>query len=169
MDRPALTCIGNDGVAPAVSYGEQQEQSARFADLLTAQGVGPGDRVACLLPRIPELLVVMLGALRAGAVYQPLFKAFGPKAIEQRIAGSAAKLIVTDSVNRPKLDDIADPRWPYGQYYAAIEPLLLGSTTTFQEAEFSVDATCQIISDHAITNFAAAPTVYRLIIAADKD
>jgi acetyl-CoA synthetase len=83
-----------------------KEQAARFANLLMQHGIQPGDRVACPLPRIPELMIVMLGTLRAGAVYQPLFTAFGPNAIEQRIAGSGARLIVTDGANRPKLDEV---------------------------------------------------------------
>lgn len=87
-----------------MSYEYLKEQSARFANMLTAHGVGSGDRVACLLPRVPELLVTMLGTLRAGAVYQPLFTAFGPKAIEQRLTGSEAKLIVADAANRQSTD-----------------------------------------------------------------
>src|SRR5690606_8556178 len=60
---------------------------------------------------IPELLTVVLGTWRAGAVYQPLFTAFGPKAIETRIAGdggSGAKLVITDRANRAKLDEVQD-------------------------------------------------------------
>ena len=67
--------------------------------------------VAALLPRIPELLTVILGAWRAGAIYQPLFTAFGPAAIESRVTapgGSEAKLIVTDLANRAKLDGVED-------------------------------------------------------------
>src|SRR5690606_19097626 len=83
-------------------------RSAQFARLLQARGVQPGDRVAGLLPRIPELLIVLLGTLRAGAVYQPLFTAFGPKAIEHRLRASGAKLVLTDIQNRAKLDEVAD-------------------------------------------------------------
>src|SRR5271157_399060 len=66
---------------------------------LQSRGVGPGDVVAGLLPRTPELLVTILGTWRAGAVYQPLFTAFGSKAIEHRLQSSEAKLVVTDTVN----------------------------------------------------------------------
>ena len=47
------------------------------------------------------------GTWRAGAVYQTLFTAFGPKAIEYRLERSGAKLVVTDLANRPKLEGIA--------------------------------------------------------------
>jgi len=54
------------------------QKSAQFANFLKAQGIGKGDRVACLLPRVPELMVTVLGTLRAGGVYQPLFTASSP-------------------------------------------------------------------------------------------
>ena len=107
-DRAALYWEGADGSSGMLSFAELQRQSARFANVLAANGVGPGDRVAGLLPRGPELLAVIMGTFRAGAVYQPMFTAFGPKAIAQRLAGSRAKLLVTDAANRPKLDDVPD-------------------------------------------------------------
>src|SRR3546814_19298758 len=72
-------------------------------------GVRPGERVAGLLPRTPDLLTVLLGTLRAGAVYQPVFTAFGPKAIETRPSASSPRLVVTDTANRPKLDGLDIP------------------------------------------------------------
>lgn len=106
--KVALYWEGKDGSQETVTFAELSRRSARFANVLKAQGIQPGDRVAGLLPRIPELLTVIFGAWRAGAVYQPLFTAFGPKAIEHRCQASAAKLIVTDTTNRAKLDSVKD-------------------------------------------------------------
>lgn len=94
---------GGDG---ALTFAELKEKSARFANYLKSRGIGKGDRVAGLLPRSPELLVVIAGALRAGAVYQPLFTAFGSGAIEYRLERAGTKLVVTDPVNYPKLKDV---------------------------------------------------------------
>ena len=107
-NRVALRWECQDRTRGSVTFAELQAQSAAVANLLAGRGIGPGDVVACLLPRVPELLAVALGTWRAGAVYQPLFTAFGPKAIEQRLGTSGAKLIVTDLANRAKLQDIAD-------------------------------------------------------------
>lgn len=104
--RIALYWESRDGNARSWTFAELQALSARFAGFLKAQGVQPGDRVAGLLPRTAELLVTILGTWRAGAVYQPLFTAFGPKAIEHRLGSSGAKVVVTDTVNRPKLDEV---------------------------------------------------------------
>jgi acetyl-CoA synthetase len=94
---------GGDGV---LTFAELKARSARFANYLKSRGIGKGDRVAGLLPRSPELLVVIAGALRAGAVYQPLFTAFGSGAIEYRLERAGTKLVVTDPVNYPKLTDV---------------------------------------------------------------
>ena len=107
-DRIALYWEGADGASSTHSFAELRDGAARFASLLTAEGVRPGDQVACMLPRIPELFITALGVWRAGAVYVPLFTAFGPKAIEYRLQRSAARLVVTDAANRAKLDDIVD-------------------------------------------------------------
>jgi acetyl-CoA synthetase len=103
----ALDWEGQDGRRAQYTFAQMQELSARFAGYLVDRGVQPGDVVAGLLPRTPELLITILGTWRAGAVYQPLFTAFGPKAIEHRLQASAAKLVVTDVTNRPKLDEVA--------------------------------------------------------------
>ena len=82
--RPvALFWESKDGRSARVHLPELKERSARLANLLQARGVRPGDRVAGCC-RASELLVVILGTWRVGAVYQPLFTAFGPKAIESR-------------------------------------------------------------------------------------
>ncbi|MDZ3990897.1 AMP-binding protein [Pseudomonas sp. Teo4] len=104
----ALIWEGRDGEGQRYSFDQLQQQAARFANVLKAQGVEAGDRVAGLMPRTPELLVTILATWRLGAVYQPLFTAFGPKAIEHRLEQSHARVVVTDSVNRAKLDDVND-------------------------------------------------------------
>ena len=107
-DRIAVNYEGVDGTSRAISFDELKARSAQVANLLTEQGVGPGDRVSGLLPRIPELVALVLGVWRAGAVYQPLFTAFGPKAIDHRLKTSGAKVVVTDPENRPKLDEVEE-------------------------------------------------------------
>src|SRR5437763_15452120 len=55
-----------------LSYAPLNEGSARVAGLLRAQGVGPGDRVAIMLPNVPYFAVVYYGILRLGAVVVPM-------------------------------------------------------------------------------------------------
>ena len=97
----ALEWYGASGNRKTVTFAQLRDDSSRFAHYLKSRGIGPGDVVAGLLPRIPDLITVIFGAWRIGALYQPLFTAFGPAAVESRVTaqgGSKAKLIVTDAV-----------------------------------------------------------------------
>ncbi len=94
------------GTRTELTFAELRERSARFAGALLALGVGPGDRVATLLPKSPELVAAAIGIWRLGAVHVPLFTAFGPQAIAHRLNDSDTKVVVTDRVNRPKLEEM---------------------------------------------------------------
>ncbi|WKV98517.1 AMP-binding protein [Pseudomonas sp. H22_DOA] len=106
--RIALFWEGRDGTSATYTFSDLQDKAARFANFLLAQGVRKGDKVAGLLPRNVELLITVFATWRIGAVYQPLFTAFGPKALEHRLNSAGAKVVVTDAVNRPKLAEVAD-------------------------------------------------------------
>lgn len=106
-DKIALLWVGKDGRKEQYSFRELKKYSSQFANFLKSQGIGKGDRVSGLLPRTPELIITILATWRIGAVYQPLFTAFGPKAIEHRIQLAQSKLVVTDLSNRDKLLDIS--------------------------------------------------------------
>ena len=71
----ALEWYGASGQRQSVTFAQLQADSARFANLLKSRGIGAGDVVAGLLPRTPDLLTVILGTWRIGALYQPLFTA----------------------------------------------------------------------------------------------
>ncbi|MBV8963745.1 MAG: AMP-binding protein, partial [Hyphomicrobiales bacterium] len=62
--------------------------------------------------------------------------------------------------------NVADPGWAYGMAFSVIGPLQLGLATTFFEGGFTVEAALRLIVSKKITNIAAAPTVYRLMMAA---
>ncbi|MEQ1275648.1 AMP-binding protein [Acinetobacter soli] len=107
-DAIALYWYAKDGRKEQYSFRELKKYSTQFASFLKSQGVGKGDRVSGLLPRTPELIITILATWRIGAVYQPLFTAFGPKAIEHRIQLAQSKLVVTDRANREKLSEISN-------------------------------------------------------------
>jgi acetyl-CoA synthetase len=62
--------------------------------------------------------------------------------------------------------NIADPGWAYGLFYALVGPLLLGLPTLFLNAPFKVESVLDVMRTYGVTNFAAAPTVYRAMRAA---
>lgn len=57
----------------------------------------------------------------------------------------------------------ADPGWAYGLYYGILGPLAIGAPNLLLHAGFSAELTARILTDLKVTNFAAAPTVYRTL------
>ena len=62
--------------------------------------------------------------------------------------------------------NMADPGWAYGMYYGIIGPLLLGKTLLFYRAAFKPEKALDVMRRYGVTNFAAAPTAYRVIRSA---
>lgn len=254
-DADAVTVVDPSGSATVLTYGQLQERSTRCARALQDLGVGRGDRVASLMDKSPDLVVLIVAIWRLGAVYVPLFTAFAPQAIALRLEGSGARVVVVDPGQRHKLvpgDDLpadpqrrilltgsdgpvhegdrllqelesaasaeplprvavggsgalvhmftsgttgkpkgvvhpvsylagwqaylefalgvpadgvywcaADPGWAYGLYSAIAAPLTAGLPTLLVAGGFSVERTWQVLADHRVTDFTAAPTVYR--------
>ncbi|MBC7300964.1 MAG: AMP-binding protein [Nocardia sp.] len=59
----------------------------------------------------------------------------------------------------------ADPGWAYGLYYAILAPLATGVRSLLLHAGFSATLTWDVLQRFGVTNFAAAPTVYRALRA----
>ena len=103
--RPALRWLGKDGSVQTFTYAELTAQANRFANVLTQLGVGKGERVYVLLHRTPELYFAALGALKAGAVFCPLFSAFGPDPIRARMEiGEPSVLVASERDYRRKIE-----------------------------------------------------------------
>ncbi|MDR3566572.1 MAG: malonyl-CoA synthase [Syntrophobacteraceae bacterium] len=77
-----------------ITYGMIDEQSARFANLLVALGVRPGDRVAVQVKKSPRALCLYLGSLRAGAVYLPINDAYLANEVEYFLADAEPRVFV---------------------------------------------------------------------------
>ncbi|WP_416562920.1 AMP-binding protein [Nocardia testacea] len=257
-DAVAFTVIDSDLSAVDLTYGELRARSERFAAALAGLGVGAGDQVATLMAKSVDLVVVLLGIWRRGAVHVPLFTAFAPPAIAFRLQASGASVVIADpdqvgklapggdmpaeppwrtivtgTADAPgalRMDELpaagagteppaavggdgllvqlftsgttgtpkgvpipvralasfhayqefaldvrpgdvfwnaADPGWAYGLYYAILGPLASGTRSLLLHAGFSPELTWQVLERFGVTNFAAAPTVYRALRAAE--
>jgi len=93
--KVALRCLRRNSGVRDITYGELAELTSRFAQALDHLGVGVGDRVFVLLPRVPELYVAALGTLKHRSVLSPLFSAFGPEPIRQRLEIGEGRVLVT--------------------------------------------------------------------------
>ncbi|ABQ25804.1 acetate--CoA ligase [Geotalea uraniireducens] len=94
-DRLAFRWLGKDGAVQDFTFCDLKEQSSRFANVLKRLGVEKGERVFVLAGRIPPLYIAALGCLKNISVFCPLFSAFGPDPIRQRLSRGDARLLVT--------------------------------------------------------------------------
>ncbi|RZL79432.1 MAG: hypothetical protein EOP32_19445 [Rhodococcus sp. (in: high G+C Gram-positive bacteria)] len=114
-DKVAFTVVESDLTTTDLTYGDLRRRSAQFAAALAELGIEPGDRIATLMGKSAQLVVVLLGIWRRGAVHVPLFTAFAPPAIGFRLESSEAKIVISDANQLDKLqpgEDIpADAPW----------------------------------------------------------
>ncbi len=64
------------------TYGELEEQTARYADWLIGLKVKPGDRVVVQADKSPEVVFLYLASLKSGAILLPLNTAYQPAELE---------------------------------------------------------------------------------------
>ena len=113
-DRVALRFLGTGPAGEAVvdrelTYAQLCDETDRFAAVLDALGVGAGERVFGLTGRIPELYIALLGTLKHRSVFCPLFSAFGPEPVRQRVErGDGTVLVTTPALYRRKVAPIRD-------------------------------------------------------------
>jgi acetyl-CoA synthetase len=106
-NRVAVRWLRRDGRVDEATYGQLAAATNRFANALRGLGVGPGDRVFTLLGRVPELHVAVLGTLKNRSVVCPLFSAFGPEPVRQRLnLGDGRVLVTTPALYRRKVAPI---------------------------------------------------------------
>src|SRR6185295_8915347 len=106
--RLALLYVDESGATTRTSFDEVAGHSRRFANVLKADGLVRGDRVAVFLSQSLELPIAHLAAFRAWFVSVPLFSLFGEDALQFRLVNSGAKAVVTDEVGWEKLAKIRD-------------------------------------------------------------
>src|SRR4029077_12027754 len=107
-DRLALLFLDEHHRERRLSFREVTALANRFANVLVARGLRPGDRIAVLLPQTPETAVAHIAAFKAGLISVPLFTLFGEDALEVRLTDSGARALITDAVGLAKHDPIRD-------------------------------------------------------------
>jgi acetyl-CoA synthetase len=107
-DRIAIIDVGADGRVRPISFGWLQQTSNRLANAFYAYGIGRGDRVAILLPQMPEVAAIHGAIYKLGAIALPLATLFGTDALSYRLHDSGAKAAVTNAAGVAKLAAIRD-------------------------------------------------------------
>ncbi|MDA3902131.1 MAG: acetate--CoA ligase [Desulfuromusa sp.] len=143
--RVALRWLGKGGQIKDFTYADLKAQSNRFANVLRSLEVGKGERVFSLSGRIPELYFAAFGTLKNTSVFCPLFSAFGPEPIAQRLErGDARVLVTTERLYRKKIAALR-PSLPKLQYV-----LLADSDQDQDETVLSLPRLLDAASPHFI-------------------
>ena len=85
------------GTKTSFTYAELQEQVARTAGMIRAQGVKKGDTVIIYMPMIPETVFSMLACARLGAIHSVVFGGFAANELAKRIDDAKPKLLLSAS------------------------------------------------------------------------
>jgi acetyl-CoA synthetase len=95
--RNSVACIweGEPGEVREVTYHELYRQANKVANTLEERGVGTGDTVGLYMPMVPEVISIMYGCFKVGAVAVPIFSGFGVDATATRISDSECSVLFT--------------------------------------------------------------------------
>ena len=96
-DRNTVATIweGEDGEIREVTYHELHRQANQVANALEARGVGTGDTVGLYMPMVPEVVSILYGCFKIGAIAVPIFSGFGVDATATRIADAECRVLFT--------------------------------------------------------------------------
>jgi long-chain acyl-CoA synthetase len=78
----------------SISFGQVDDLSRAFAAYLQSTGLERGDRVAIMMPNVPQYPVAVAGVLRAGLVVVNVNPLYTPRELEHQLKDSGAKAIV---------------------------------------------------------------------------
>ncbi len=107
--QAAMIWLDKRGERVEITYAELERRTNQFANVLAELGVQAGDRIYSLAGRIPELYICALGALKHRTIFCPLFSAFGPEPIAERLQlGEANVLFTTERLYRRRVAGIRD-------------------------------------------------------------
>ncbi|MBI4339230.1 MAG: AMP-binding protein, partial [Chloroflexi bacterium] len=104
--KRAMIWEGKNGEQERYTFADMKRETGKFANVLRGLGVQRGDRVFTFLDRIPEQYFAVFGILKAGAIAGPLFSAFGPDPVRDRLLDSGAKVLVTSPELRGRIAGI---------------------------------------------------------------
>jgi acetoacetyl-CoA synthetase len=93
-DADAIVFWGEEQMRRRLSFFDLYDEVSRLVQAMAAAGIGPGDRVAALLPNIPETVIAMLATSALGAVFSSCSPDFGAAGVLDRFGQIEPKLLL---------------------------------------------------------------------------
>jgi acetyl-CoA synthetase len=150
-DPAKLAMVWEDwrGNGREVRWGELQELSNRFANVLRGHGVERGDRVGVVLPATPETAAVFLGCWKVGAILLSMSVLYGDEGIAHRLRNSGAKVLVTDAENRERFEEA-----PVGEVLVLDADTFKAGSGQFEMVDTRADDPAQLYYSSGTTGLA---------------
>ena len=104
--QTALACVNERGERRLFTYAQLRYEVERLAAALRGMGIGKGDRITVYMPTSPEAIMLMLAAVRIGAIHMVVFAGFGSRALGDRIRASGSRLVFTTDITYRKGKDV---------------------------------------------------------------
>ena len=146
-----------EGHERRLTFGDMQGLTNRTANTLAALGVGPGDRVAVMLPPLPEGAATFLATYKLGAILLSLSVLYGDDAIAHRLGDCSAKVIVTNAENRDRIERVRD-QLPALEHVLVVDEQfgrdVARGSERFQTLATPADQACQIYYTSGTTGLA---------------
>jgi long-chain acyl-CoA synthetase len=101
--RPAAVCLGAQ-----MRFGELDDYSQALAAWMQARGLARGDRVAVMMPNLPQYMVAIAAILRAGLVVVNVNPLYTPRELEHQLKDSGARAIVILENFASTLEEVID-------------------------------------------------------------
>ncbi len=103
----ALIAEDERGGRRVYTYAQLFHEVKRVAAALRGMGIKRGDRIAIYMPTCPEAIMVMLAAVRIGAIHVAIFAGFGAAAFADRVTRTGAKAIFASDIVYRKGKDVS--------------------------------------------------------------
>jgi acetyl-CoA synthetase len=107
-NKIGMIWVNQKGEERKFTFYDLSRLSNQVANILIKYGIGKGDRVMIMLPRIPEWWIFTIALIKRGAVYCPCPTMLTVKDLKYRVQTADIKLVITDQENAKKVDEIFD-------------------------------------------------------------
>ncbi|MDQ2869471.1 MAG: acetate--CoA ligase [Acidobacteriota bacterium] len=104
--QAALVYANERGERRLFTYAQLRHEVVRVAAALRRLGIGKGDRITIYMPTSPEAILLMLAAVRIGAIHMVVFAGFGERALGDRIRASGSRLVFATNITYRKGKDV---------------------------------------------------------------
>jgi acetyl-CoA synthetase len=152
------------GAEREVRWGELQDLSGQFANVLASLGVGRGDRVAVVLPPTPETAAVFFATWKLGALLLAMSVLYGDEGIRHRLGDAEPAVLVTDPANAGRFRG-EDP----ARLLVLEESTLAGVSSEFETADTLADDPAQLYYTSGTTGLAKGIVhAHRYILAHEE-